>query len=266
MNKLETKITSYGNWALITGASSGIGQEFALRLAIFGINLVIVARRKDRLEKLAKYCKEQYNTKSLVLAGDLTDTRFLESILDKTKELDIGILINNAGIGYIGEFVTDSYEHSSNMVKLNCLVPTSLTIHFTKKMKVKRKGAVIFLGSTLSFLSTPLASLYSATKSFNTVLGSTLWAEMKDYNIDVLSLNPGGTNTEFDRISKDDNSFMVREPSDVVSTAIRYLGKKESVVDGYFNKFLVVFSKVIPNKILVKINTAIVKKMIKDDK
>ena len=129
-------------------------------------------------------------------------------------------------------------------------------------MAERKKGAVIFLGSILSFQPTPYSATYSSTKVFNTFLGDSLWYELKKYGIDVLSLNPGGTDTEFVRLSaKVKNSPLVRSTKQVVETALNALGKKPSVMDGLLNKFLIFTGRLLPRRILINASGFISKKL-----
>ena len=115
------------------------------------------------------------------------------------EEREVGILINNAGFGYRGEFINSDFENDANMVRLNCVAPVLLTHHFVKPMIKRKKGALMFLGSLVAFQPTPTTTTYAATKAFNAFLSDGLWYELRKHNIDVLSLNPGGTKTEFQK-------------------------------------------------------------------
>jgi short-subunit dehydrogenase len=161
------------------------------------------------------------------------------------------MLINNAGFGSTGEFINCDSAWESKMVQLNCVVPTVLTHHFIKGMVERKRGAVIFLGSMVAFQPTPMMAAYSATKAFNLLLGESLWYEMKKHNIDVLALNPGGTNTEFQRIAAVGTGPSVRSVEQVVNTALKSLGKKPGVVDGMLNKIMAVAGRFVPRRILV---------------
>ena len=246
-----TLIEKYGSWALVTGASSGIGEEFARRFALNGMNLILVARRKERLEKLSQELTSRYNIKVVIVPIDLTSENFLDELKNYTKDIEIGILVNNAGFGSNGEFIDASPEKEAEMVKLNCLAPTILTHYFVKQMVERKKGAIIFLGSVVGFQPTPFMATYSATKAFNSFLGDSLWYELKKYNIDVLSLNPGGTSTEFQRLANSGTGPMQRTCVQVVTTALKALGKKPSVVDGLYNKVLAVSSRFASRKFVV---------------
>jgi uncharacterized protein len=246
-------LNKYGKWALITGASSGIGEEFAKRLAAKNLNLVLIARREDRLRALAENLKQKHNIEVEIISGDLTETSTITAIKEKTADKEVGLLINNAGFGSTGEFAGNDPDIESKMVMLNCVVPTILTHHFVNGMITRKRGGIIFLGSLVAFQSTPMMATYSATKVFNLSLGESLWYELRKYNIDVLALNPGGTKTEFQRIASLDNGPFVSTPQKVVDTALNALGKKPSVIDGFFNKVMAVSGKILPRKIIVQI-------------
>ena len=242
----------YPNTALITGASSGIGEAFARKLSSLGFNVIIVARRIERLEKLAEEIRTKHKVEVIVIQADLSEENFLQKIIDAVGEKEIGILINNAGLGSVGEFADADAEHEIKMVKVNCVAPTILTHHFLQGMIKRKSGAIIFLGSILSFQPTPFSAAYSATKAFNSFLGDALWYELKKHNIDVLSLNPGGTDTEFLRLSKR-SSAIIRTPEEVVEAALKALGKKPSVIDGVINKIMIPLGKFLPRKILINV-------------
>lgn len=246
-------VNKYGPWALITGASSGIGEEFAKRLAEKGFNLVLIARREDRLNALSEDLKRRNKIETKIIAGDLTDDAVISQIKSGCDGLEIGLLINNAGFGSTGEFSLCDADREEKMVKLNCVVPVVLTHHFLGGMIKRKRGGIIFLGSVVAFQPTPMMASYSATKVFNMFLGEALWYELKPYNIDVLSLNPGGTNTEFQRIADVDTGPAVRTPAQVVETALRSIGKKPGVVDGWINKIMTFSGRLAPRRWLITI-------------
>ncbi len=255
--------TKYGQYALITGASSGIGKAFAYKLASLNVDLVLVARREEKLKLIKDEIEQKYSVKVIVITLDLTVNSFIEAIKESTKDLEIGILINNAGFGSTGDYIQIDSEYEEKMIKLNCIAPSILTHHFVSKMKGRKKGAIIFLGSVVSFISVPYMSTYSATKAFNTFLADGLWYELKKYNIDVLTVNPGGTDTEFQRISKVSGGAFVRKPEDVVETALKALGKKVLVIDGAMNRINVFISKFLPRKFLIKLSGKVSEKLLK---
>ena len=174
------------------------------------------------------------------------------------------MLINNAGFGSTGEFIDNDSAHEAEMIKVNCIAPTILTHHFVPLMKEKGKGALIFLGSVAGFQATPMMTTYSATKVFNRFLGNGLWYELKKYGIDVLSLNPGGTTTEFQRIADVDTGPFSRTPEQVVDTALKALGKKMEVIDGVPNKIVSFISKLSPMQSVVRVAGKSAMKMYND--
>ncbi|MFA3781945.1 SDR family NAD(P)-dependent oxidoreductase [Melioribacteraceae bacterium 4301-Me] len=243
----------YNGWVLVTGASSGIGREFAIRFAKEGYDVIILARRLDRLTKLAQEIQAKFNVKCLIANVDLGEINFLEKLLTTIGEREVAVLVNNAGFGSTGEFIRCDSQREINMLKVNCIAPLILTHHFAKKMAEKKNGLIIFVGSVVGYQPTPLMSTYSATKSFNIFLGNALWWELKKHSVDVLTVNPGGTETEFQRIASSPIGFKPRKPSDVVNTTFNAIGKKFNVVDGLLNKFQTSLTKLIPRRILINL-------------
>lgn len=255
----------YGNWAIITGASSGIGEEFARVFAMEGINLVLVARRKDRLDKIAEVLRNDHNIEVIVSCADLSKENSLDSIIRDLNGKEVTILINNAGIGKPGEFKDTDINYDSDMIKLNCLTPVVLTEHFLKMMIKKRKGAIIFLGSVVAYQPTPVLATYAATKVFNFSFGNALWYELKKYGIDVLTVNPGNTATEFKRMVLNNKSILTRTARQVVNSSLKSLGKKPNVVDGFLNKLITTFSKFGSVRFIVTVTGLIMNKLYKEN-
>ncbi|NMB80505.1 MAG: SDR family NAD(P)-dependent oxidoreductase [Ignavibacteria bacterium] len=241
---MEDLKNKYGSWALITGASSGIGEEFAKVLASKGINLLLVARRKERLQKLSDELISLYGIEVVISNVDLTSEKFLDQIIRDVDEREISILINNAGIGKPGEFVDEEMVYDIDLIKINCLAPLVLANYFGKKMIRGKKGAILFLGSIVAYQPTPYMASYAATKSFNYSLGNSLWHELKNHGIDVLTINPGNTSTEFNRMVLNDQSVLTRTAQQVVATSLKALGRKPNVVDGFINKIITVLARV----------------------
>lgn len=241
----------YGAWALITGASSGIGESFARKFASYGINLIVLARRIERLEKLKSELENKFNVEVIPLQVDLQNENFLEEIKSVIDSKEIGILINNAGFGYRDEFINSDFQNNINMIKVNCIAPTILTHYLLPKMVERKKGALIFLGSLVAFQPTPTTAVYAATKVFDAFLGDALWYELKKYNIDVVTVNPGGTETEFHKVAKSTMGPFPRTSEQVVNSTLKALGKKPSVIDGLFNKILAVSNRFVSRKISI---------------
>jgi hypothetical protein len=253
--------SKYGGWALITGASSGIGAEYSERLGKMGFNLILTARREERLRELSDKIKKNYDVDIQIVKADLSNEDEVYRLIEEVGDKDIGMLINNAGYGSTGDFTNNDKDFEINMVKLSCVTPTILTHHYSRKMKERGGGAIIFLGSVVAIQPVPMMSTYSASKAFNAYLGDALWYELRKYNIDVLSVNPGGTKTEFQRIASIDGGPFVRTAEDVAKTTFKALGRKPSVVDGFPNKMTSFFTKFMPRKLQVSIAGNVASKM-----
>ena len=241
----------YGEWALITGASAGIGEEFCIQLAERGMNIISVARRKDRLEKLGNKLKSDYGVRTLELSIDLLNAEALNNIEKKIEGLDIGFLVNNAGFGQLGKFHKNSTTRDEEMVRLNCIVPITLTHKFLPKMVERRKGGIIFLSSTSAYQATPYFTVYSATKVFNLYLGEGLWEEYRKKGVDVMALSPGYTNTEFQKsagLTENSRGVLWDQPNNVVKTALKNIGKKQSIIHGRINRLFAMSNRLSPRK------------------
>ena len=161
----------YGEWALITGASSGIGEAFARFCARAGLNVILIARREERLTNLANELEKEAHIKALPVSLDLTEDSFLTTLIDKIGDRQVGFLVNNAGFGSTGYYPDTDVEKEAKMIKLHCLAPTILTHHFVRPMVERKKGAIIFLGSIVGLHPIPFNTTYSATKGFNMFFG-----------------------------------------------------------------------------------------------
>lgn len=180
-----------GQWALITGASSGIGAALAEELAYGGANLVLTARRRDRLGALAQRLAATYEVQTEVFTADLADPNATEEIFAFTRDkgMAIGLLINNAGFGKYGEFPSVEKQRLLDMVQVNCAEVVHLTHLFLPGMMVRRRGDVLILASTASFQAVPFISTYAATKAFDLLFAEGLAEEMKPYGIRVYRSN-----------------------------------------------------------------------------
>ena len=234
MNVFKEK---YGPWAIVTGASAGLGAEFARQLADRELNLVLVARREEKLESLAKELEQQYNIDTKIVVADLVDEKSIKKIENETSKLDIGLLVNNAGFGISGDFLDTELKSELNMLKVNCIAPTLLTHIFGNKMKERNKGGIIFLASLVAFAGLPTMSHYSATKAWNLMLGEGMYFECQKYGIDVLSLCPGATKSEFADIAGMNTAFAMKtEP--VVRLGLNTLGSRPVIIAGLRNKLM----------------------------
>ena len=223
----------YGPWALVTGASSGIGREFARQLAARGLNVALVARRAARLDELAAELAAVHRVEARPIPVDLCADSFLDPIRAGTAGLEIGLLVNSAGFSLTGPFLDMPAGDLTHLLALNTRAPALLAREFGPAMRARRRGGIIFLSSVTGFAGTPLWSLYSATKAFNLLLGEALAAELRGDGVAVMALAPGTTRTEFLDVAGV-SDFMGMEVEAVVHYALSRLGRSDVVVPGLF--------------------------------
>ncbi len=251
----------YGPWALVTGASSGLGAEFVKQLAARGLNVALVARRAERMEALADGVERAHGVQTRVVPADLTGHNTCCLVGDQTSDLEIGLLINNAGFGLSGAHADLDPDRVVNMTVLNCVVPVLLTNHYLPLMLKRGRGGLIFLASTAAYQATPYLGVYGATKAFNLLMGESLWKEYRARGVDCLALSPGFTRTEFTRVAhiKDASGFREATPDAVVSLALKKLGRKPSVIHGLTNKMLNFTGRFIPRRTAIAVTSAMLK-------
>lgn len=193
MKELKRK---FGSWALVTGASSGIGKEFATQLAAEGINVILLARREELLIELSLELQRKYGVQAKYAKVDLSSENFLDPIEEITKGLDIGIVISNAGGARMGAFNKIPMADFETMIHLNVMTQMKLSHWFTSKLvEENRKGALLLVSSTAGLQGVPYAADYSAAKAYILNLGEALNYEFKSNGIHVTVLVPGPTNT-----------------------------------------------------------------------
>ena len=197
MSKSRDFQQKYGPWALVTGASSGIGREFALQLAARGVNVVLVARRAAELESLGASLRKKHGTDYRVAPIDLTANNALEQLQARCADLDIGLVVCNAGFGSAGPLTKADLATELRMIDLNCRSLFALTRVFAEKLVARGNGGIVLLGSILGFQGTPMMANYAATKAYVISLGEAFAHEMRHTPIRVLTLAPGPTETEF---------------------------------------------------------------------
>jgi uncharacterized protein len=188
-----------GRWALVTGASAGIGEALAVELAAAGVHLVLTARRKDRLEALQSRLTAEFGVEVRVVVADLEHPDAPQQIFDATEGqgLQIDVLVNNAGFGAYGEFQKGDLGRLVAMVQVNCTAVVHLTRLFLPKMNQRRRGDVMIVASTASFQPVGYIATYAATKAFDRLLAEALAEEERPYGVRVSALCPGPTESEF---------------------------------------------------------------------
>jgi short-subunit dehydrogenase len=238
MRNLKNK---YGPWALITGASSGIGEEFAYQLAAMGFNLVLLARHESRLEQVSHHIKQLHNIQTLPIAIDLSQPDFLQALSEKTAALEIGFLVSNAAGYRYGSFHKSDLTETAAFLRLNTNAPMQLAHFYGNKMKARGRGGILLVSSTGAFSAIPYMASYVASKAFVLSLGESLHIELKEHGVDVMVLAPGTTETPgtMNAENIDNNKLGVKfmSPKIVVQQTLNVFGKKVMFIPGGMNKF-----------------------------
>ena len=246
-----------GKWALVTGASAGIGVALAEELASGGTKLVLTARRKDRLEELARKLTAAHKVHAEVFPADLADSNAPEKIFAFTREkgIEIELLINNAGFGQYGEFHAIEKQRLLDMVQVNCHSVVHLTRLYLPEMIARRRGDILMLASTASFQAVPYISTYAATKAFDLLFAEGLAEEMKPYGIRVCALCPGSTESEFHVVSGQEQFRRRTETAKKVAhTGLQALAAGKSyVISGLGNYLGAHGERLIPRRLVTKI-------------
>jgi short-subunit dehydrogenase len=248
--KPSTLLAKYGPWALVTGASSGIGEAFARQLAAEGFNIVLTARRQAQLQALATELATKHGIEAEALGIDLSSENFIDELMAGIDDRDIGLVISNAGFGLKGEHHEQDPQQLKDMLHVNSLAPMLITQAITPHMIKRGKGGMLLTGSMEGFMGFPQSAGYSATKNFVHALGEALWQELKPYNIDVLTLAPGSTDTNALTSQGFDSSSMkgVMAPAEVAALGLRQLGKKRLHVAGAANNLFARLMSGLPRK------------------
>ena len=246
---------------LITGATSGIGLEIARVMAAKGHDLILVARRKEKLEHLKMELESGYGISVDIIVKDLTKENAAKEIFEFTdrKHFYVNILINNAGFGDYGKFYYRSLEKQTRMVQLNIIALMELTHLYLPDMLANSKGRIMNVASMAAFQAGPFMSVYYATKAFVLSFTEALSMELRGTGVKVTALCPGPTSTEFGKVAEFRRSWLLkhhknRSAQEVAEYAIRALfANKLIAVPGVLNKLLVLCSKFFPRCVIRRI-------------
>jgi short-subunit dehydrogenase len=250
MNEMDTPDKS---WVLITGASSGFGEEFARQYAAQGHSLVLVARRLDRLQKLAEALGHQFRIEVVVEHVDLSDIAAVIQLHQRLGErgIEIDILINNAGHGLQGPFADAPLDAVLSMVQLDVASLTAVTHVFGQAMRTRKRGKILLVASLLAYQGVENFAVYSAAKAYVLRLAEALHRELKRDGITVTALCPGMSDTGFAKAAQQKITTLLKllmmKPAPVVRAGIRALrAGRVSVVPGWANKAIVFFTWATP--------------------
>lgn len=228
----------YGPWALITGASRGIGAEFARQCAARGLNTILIATNKELLQRQADAIIQEYHVQVKTLAVDLSRENFMAEIMPTIEPLEIGLLINNAGISRVKPFLEHSADDLVKQLHVNARAGLILVRHLSQKMVGRKRGGIIFLSSGSAMLGTAYCTNYAGTKAYNLILAESLWYELRPYGVDVLGFMAGSTKTPgWDANNpKPWGLVKVMDVESTVAEALKALGKRPSLIAGRGNR------------------------------
>jgi len=227
----------YGPAAVVTGASSGIGEQFARELAAKGFDLFLVARRSEVLAQLAEELGDKHGISVHVLAADLTDPASTDVVVSTAGEMDVGLLVCSAGFGTSEEFIEGCLADECAMVDVNCRSLMTLTWHFGRRLVGRRRGGIVLMSSLVGFQGVPRAAHYAATKAYVQSLAEGLHHELKPSGVDVLASAPGPVHSGFAGRANMQMGMALR-PQDVAAATLAALGRRSTVRPGWLSKGL----------------------------
>lgn len=227
----------YGPWAIVTGASSGIGRAIACRLAEAGLNLVVVARSRGVLEDLVASLSAEHSIQVTIIDADLADETSLEKIHAATADLDVGLLVASAGFGTSGPFLETDIKAEEEMLMVNCRALLDACFHFGRRFSQRGRGGMVLLSSIVGFQGMPYAAHYAATKAYVQTLAEALNVELKSSGIDVLAAAPGPTHSGF-AARAGQRMGMALAPEEIAEPILDALGHRATIFPGFLSKLL----------------------------
>src|SRR6266576_5613989 len=246
------------NASLITGASSGIGEVFARKLAARGRNVLLVARSEGKLITLCNELGRSNSIRAQHIALDLSLPESPARLFEEAEKrgLSIDLLVNNAGFGSFGDFSKADLARELNMIDLNIKALVELTYRFLKPMRERKQGAIINVASTAGFQPVPYMAVYAATKAFVLNFSEALWEENRSHGVHVMALCPGVTETNFFEAAHGQKppARSSQTPEEVVDVALRGLARgKSSVISGWMNLFMVESERLVPRSLVTRL-------------
>ncbi|HEY6230533.1 MAG TPA: SDR family oxidoreductase [Pyrinomonadaceae bacterium] len=246
------------NTTLITGASSGIGEVFARKLAARGRNVLLVARSEDKLITLCNELGRSNSIRAQYVALDLSQPEAAATLFDEAAQrgLTVDMLINNAGFGSMGEFAKLDLARELNMIDLNVKSLVELTHRFLQPMIERKQGTIINVASTASFQAVPFMATYAATKAFVLSFSEALWEENRSHGIKIMALCPGVTETNFFEAARGHKppARVSQTPEEVVDTALRGLARGRShIISGWTNFLMTQSERLAPRSLITRV-------------
>lgn len=259
MSRPTTFVRRYGPWAVVAGASEGLGEQFARQLAARGLNLVLVARRQAKLEALAAAIRREHGEEVRPLCLDLSRPELGEAVQRATAELDLGLLVFNAALSPIGPFLEQDLAQHLASVDLNVRGPLVLCHLLGRRLVQRGRGGILLMTSLAGMQGSALISSYAASRAYNLVLAESLWDELRAAGVDVMACAAGATRTPnyLASLPDDGGSGSLKpemEPEAVVRQALGALGKTPTLIPGGFNRLAsLLLHRLLPRRLAVQI-------------
>jgi len=256
VNKEEFR-RRYGPWALVAGGSQGIGSELAAELAARGLDLLLVARGREGLERRAQELRKAFGVEVRTATADLADPAAAGAVQEAAAGLEIGLLVLNAAAAYSGPFLKSTDADSLRIVDTNCRTPLALIHRFLSPMVERGRGGLLIMSSLAGFLGAPLVTVYGASKAFLIGLGEALAEELSPHGVDVLVCAAGPTRTPSylsGKLADRGRTLIEMEPAAVARVAVRALGRKPLVVAGAVNRAVrLLLGRLLPRRTAVRL-------------
>jgi uncharacterized protein len=230
-------LKQYGSWAVVTGASDGIGKAFAHELCKRGFNIVLVARREPLLMQLALKLEKQHGRLVSVVKADLVEPGATEHLLQVTQDLDVGLLVSAAGFGTSGHFIASDLRNEKDMLAVNCASSLSLSWHFARRFIARGGGGIVLFSSVVAFQGNAHSAHYAATKAYIQSLAEGLHLELKPKGVQVLACAPGPVHTGF-AARAGMQMGKALQPEVIAQQTMAALGKQITVRPGWLSKLL----------------------------
>jgi uncharacterized protein len=254
----------YGDWALVTGATSGIGAEIALQIAAKGLNVILVARNEDRLSKQAKYIHDQYAVETKYISADLSTPEGMEKV--SRVDEDIGLLVASAALETDGPLENTPLEHELKMLQINTVSTLYLTHHFGTAMVERKRGGILLVSSLAGHMVNPYFSNYAGSKAYVLQFGASLYGEFKRKGVDVSVLSPGLNDTAMAEGANVDWSKLpmaMMAPAKTAKKGLDGLGRRFLSIPGIRNKLLVLISKYSPLGLQAVLSERLIRRAVK---
>ena len=251
----------YGPWAVVAGASSGLGEAFAAQLAARGLNVVLVARRAALASQVAAQLAERFGIETRVFELDLARPDAAAVVGAQTVDLDVGLLIYNAALSIIGPFLDRPLDDHLHEVETNCRAPMLLAYTLGQRMLARGRGGIVLMSSLSATMGSALIANYGATKAYNLVLAEGLWEELRTRGVDVMACCPAAVSTPNYTESAPQGSRGTMAPAAVAMQTLAALGSTPSFIPGRSNRLSALALRLLPRKSTVRLMGSVMRRM-----